>query len=89
MPDEYLFPERMSQFMFQVGGRYEHDFSGMAADAQEIFRINGCLLYTSLFMASYSPLSGSLTTVCIRGRYLSMIDKVPSLEAPSTMIYST
>ena len=41
MPDEYLFPERMSQFMFQVGGRYEHDFSGMAADAQEIFRING------------------------------------------------
>ena len=27
--------------MFQVGGRYEHDFSGMAADAQEIFRING------------------------------------------------
>ena len=31
----------MSQFMFQVGGRYEHDFSGMAADAQEIFRING------------------------------------------------
>ena len=43
----------------------------------------------SMFMASYNPLSGSLTTVVIRGRYLSMIERVPSLEAPSTMMYST
>ena len=58
-------------------------------EKRNIIRSMDLLVIDEISMASYSPLSGSLMTVCIRDRYLSMIERVPSLEAPSTMIYST